>query len=92
MIEQELNTILQKIFPNAEIIIDNQSHLHAEHHSSPQSGDSHFQVTIIEDDFEGKNRIARHQMVNNALSPLFAKGLHALSLRTYTQKEYKGMI
>ena len=92
MIEKELNTILHKKFPDAEIIIDNQSHLHAAHKSSPQSGDSHFQITVIDDNFEGKNRISRHQMVNNALSPLFSKGLHALSLRLFTHNEYKRMI
>ena len=92
MIEQELNTILHENFPNAEIIIDNQGHLHAEHHSSPESGDSHFQITVIDDGFESKNRVARHQMVNQLIGALFEKGLHALSLRLYTPNEHKSMI
>lgn len=89
MIEQELKDILEKTFNCVELRIDNQSHLHAGHASSPQSGQSHFHVLVVSDDFLGMTRVQRHQAINAVLTPLFERGLHALSLTLSTPSEYK---
>lgn len=89
MIETQLKDILENNLNCKQLIVENQSHLHDGHASSPQSGQSHFHITVISDDFEGKSRIARHQSINTLTAPLFEKGLHALSLSLLTQKEYK---
>ena len=34
----------------------NESHLHAGHHCSPGTGESHFRVLIVSDAFAGKSR------------------------------------
>tara|TARA_B100001167_G_C16558982_1_gene207085 strand:+ start:86 stop:352 length:267 start_codon:yes stop_codon:yes gene_type:complete len=81
MIENELKAILEKTFECKQLHIENQSGLHAGHASSPNTGESHFYVHIVANDFIGKTRLEAHQMVNQAVSPLFDKGLHALSVK-----------
>lgn len=89
MIEDELKEILEKRFAGDVVRLANQSHLHAGHSGSPGTGQSHFDVLIISEMFESLSRIQRHTFVNETVKPLFDKGLHALSLRLYTPKEYK---
>jgi stress-induced morphogen len=43
----------------------------------------------VSDDFVGQSRVMRHQKINQMTKPLFDKGLHALSIKTYTKDEYK---
>ena len=92
MIEEELNHILQKTFPSGDVTVENQSHLHAGHAGSPGTDQSHFHVTIISECFFNRTRIIRHKLVNEAVHGLFAKGLHALTLKLYTPLEYKNVI
>ncbi len=80
MIEQELKDILVKKFDCRIIDVINESDLHSGHASSPGTGQSHFRVSIVSNDFRGMSRIQRHQAVNKVVSHLFDKGLHALSL------------
>ncbi len=80
MIEDELKDILSKKFECQILEVINESHLHAGHAGSPESGESHFRVVIVSLDFENLSRVARHQQVNTAVKHLFNKGLHALSL------------
>lgn len=87
MIETELNTILQKEFPNSEVFVENQSDLHAGHAGSPGTGQSHFEVRITSGKFSGMTRVQMHQWVNELCAPLFAKGLHALSLKLSAPKD-----
>lgn len=49
----------------------------------------HFFATIISRAFTGKSRIARHQMVYQALGDRMREQIHALSMKTYTPEEYK---
>ena len=88
MIEKELNRILKKRFPDGRVIITNQSHLHTGHSGSPETGESHFEVTIISDAFDQKSRLDRHKMVNEDIFSLFNSGLQALNLNLYTIKEH----
>jgi BolA protein len=90
MIEKELNRILKKRFADGLVVITNQSHLHAGHSGSPETGESHFEVTIISDEFDQKSRLDRHKMVNELVFSLFNAGLHALNLNLFTTKEHKG--
>ena len=92
MIEQELKDILEKTFPNGTVQVVNDSHHHSGHAGSPGTGQSHFSVTVVDDAFVDKNRVQRHQIINNCINRLFSKGLHALSIRAYTHNEYEGMI
>ncbi|MEO8836795.1 MAG: BolA family protein [Caldimonas sp.] len=49
----------------------------------------HFFATIVSSEFEGKNRIGRHQRVYRALGDRMREQIHALSMKTFTPAEYK---
>ena len=44
----------------------------------------HYAVTITSNLFQGKSRVAQHQIVYDHLGPLVGTTLHALSLKTKT--------
>jgi acid stress-induced BolA-like protein IbaG/YrbA len=49
----------------------------------------HFFATIVSAEFEGRNRIARHQRVYRALGDRMREQIHALSMKTLTPSEYR---
>jgi len=49
----------------------------------------HFYATIVSAEFEGTNRIARHQRVYRALGDRMREQIHALSMKTLTPSEYQ---
>ena len=54
------------------------------------SGDGqHFEALIVSPAFEGKSRVARHQLVYAALGDRMKSEIHALSMRTLTPAEYE---
>lgn len=88
MIELRLKTLLEQGFEPEYLNIENQSELHHGHLSSPETGESHFKITIVSEKFDGMPRLQRHQAVNTFVSSLFDEGLHALSLTLLSPGEY----
>ncbi len=76
-IEKIINDNLKPTFLN--IVDDSKSH--QGHHQAPESGESHYNISIISESFSGLNRIERERMVYKLLSEEFNNGLHALSLK-----------
>ena len=58
-------------------------------HIEVQGDGAHFEATIVSTAFEGKRRIARHQVVYAALGKRMDAEIHALSMRTLTPEEYR---
>ena len=56
-------------------------------HNVPKGAESHFNVVVVSEKFDGLNRVARHRMVHGALEEEFAGGLHALTLTLRTPSE-----
>lgn len=51
------------------------------------TGETHFNVTVVSDNFEGVAILERHRMVNDCLQEeLEQKGVHALSIKAKTLK------
>lgn len=71
---------LEEAFSPSELEIVDQSHLHAGHAGAREGGESHFRVRIVSAAFEGKTRVQRHRMVNEALKEELAGPVHALSI------------
>jgi BolA family transcriptional regulator, general stress-responsive regulator len=65
----------------------NESHLHAGHSSSPGTGESHFRLLIVSDDFTGKSRVARHRIVNDVVQDELRDGVHALAIKALAPGE-----
>ena len=69
------------------IQIEDQGHLH-KGHKAANEGLMHLKACIVSDDFLDLNSIKRHQKVYDILAKFLESRLHALSLETYTSKEY----
>jgi BolA family transcriptional regulator, general stress-responsive regulator len=65
----------------------NESHLHAGHGSSPETGESHFRLLIVADAFNGKSRVERHRIVNDVLRDELKDGVHALAIKAVAPGE-----
>jgi BolA family transcriptional regulator, general stress-responsive regulator len=80
---------LQSAFSPEHLEVVNESFMH----NVPEGSESHFKVTIVSDEFEGKMPLARHRLVNKVLADELNKeqsegGVHALALHTMTMNEW----
>ncbi|QBX38188.1 BolA family transcriptional regulator [Brevundimonas sp. S30B] len=72
--------------------IEDDSGRHAGHHheggmDAREGGESHFNLTVVSDVFEGQSRVARQRMINDLLRDELAGPVHALSIRASTPGE-----
>ena len=87
-IEELIRERLSRLAPDALEVFDD-SHEHAGH-AGAKDGGGHFQLVIISRNFAGKNAVARHRLVYEALGDLMPKQIHALAIRAYTPEEEMG--
>lgn len=80
-IEHKIQGALQPVF----LEVANESHMH---NVAPGS-ESHFKVTVVSREFDGKLPVARHRILNRLLAEELAGAVHALSLHTYTPEEWQ---
>jgi acid stress-induced BolA-like protein IbaG/YrbA len=57
-------------------------------HLEVEGDGAHFQAVIVCAAFEGKSRVARHQIVYGALGERMREEIHALSMKTLTPAEW----
>jgi len=81
-IEERLRTV----FSPKELLVKDQSHLHAGH-AGAQDGRGHFDVKIVSEAFAGTGRLQRHRMVFDALGEMMDTDIHALRIRALTPDE-----
>ncbi len=82
-IREQLMVALEPI----RLDVINESHLHAGHASSPGTGESHYRVLVVARVFEGRSRVERHRMVNDALADLLKHRIHALAVKAFAPGE-----
>jgi len=80
-IEHKIQGALHPVF----LEVANESHMH----NVPPGSESHFKVTVVSAEFDGKLPVARHRMLNRLLKEELAGTVHALSLHTYTPEEWQ---
>ncbi|WP_103965956.1 BolA/IbaG family iron-sulfur metabolism protein [Nitrosomonas ureae] len=56
-------------------------------HNVLEGSESHFKVTIVSDEFNGKMLLTRHRMMNNILADEL-HSIHALVMHTMTIEEW----
>lgn len=84
--QAQIQMELEKVFQPTELLVKDQSHLHAGH-AGARDGKGHFDVTIVSQAFDGLSRVQRHRMVYDALSQLIESDIHALSIRAFAPSE-----
>ncbi len=84
--EQQIRQCLEEIFQPTDLLLKDQSQLHAGHEGA-KDGKGHFDVTIVSQAFDGKSRIQRHRMIYDALASLLESDIHALRIKAHTPAE-----
>lgn len=80
-IEQQLRSRLTSALLPIELIINDESHLHAGHAGSA-NGARHFFVRIVSKQFQGIKRLEQHRLVYAAVNDLMPHPIHALRMDT----------
>ena len=81
---------LSKAFCPLSLEVTDESNQHEGHAGHRPGGETHFRVHIVASAFEGKSRIERHRMINEALAHELASGVHALAIHAVAPEEAKG--
>ncbi|KYH12745.1 MULTISPECIES: BolA family protein [Neorickettsia] len=82
-IETSIYNVLDVVYCEVKNI--SESHRgHVDH-----SQDSHFEIVVVSPSFRGLSKISRHRMIFKILEEHFKLGLHALSMKLWTEDEYK---
>lgn len=66
--------------------LDDESALHAGH-AGAKGGGGHYRLRIVASAFAGKNTVARHRLVYQALGDLMKQRIHALAIEARTPEE-----
>ena len=80
-VTEEIEKKLRDQFSPNRLEIQNVSHLHKGHSGSPNSGDSHFEIVIVSDVFEGKSLVETHRLIYGCLDALMKSTIHALKIQ-----------
>ncbi len=83
-IQQRIIEKLQNTIQTEFLDVVNESDMH----NVPEGSESHFKITIVSPEFEGKNLLAQHRMINAILKDELAHSIHALALHTYTKEQW----
>lgn len=81
LVERHLRDTLK---PSA-LVVQDDSAAHAGHAGAKEG--RHFTVRLTSERFTGLSRLARHRLVYDALSPLMARGIHALAIEARSPDE-----
>lgn len=79
---------LEKELRAVALEIEDISYQHAGHSGVKGSdGETHFNVKVVSEEFEGKSLVKRHRMIYSLLQDELQSGLHALSIVANTPSE-----
>ncbi len=81
-----IERLLNDAFEPTELLVKDQSHLHAGH-AGAKEGKGHFDVKIVSEKFAGLTRITRHRMVYDALGSLIDSDIHALRINAVSPSD-----
>ena len=87
--KSKITDILNENFELYTCIVSDVSESHKGHSGFIPGEETHFEIIIISNDFENKNRLERHKMVNNFLKNEFLGSLHSITYKLMTVSESK---
>ncbi|CAA0832484.1 SufE-like protein 1- chloroplastic/mitochondrial [Striga hermonthica] len=83
---------LEKGLSPVKLEIEDVSYQHAGHAGVRGSdGETHFNVKVVSQEFEGKSLVKRHRLIYSLLHDELQSGLHALSITAKTPAEVGGL-
>ena len=85
----KITDILNKNFDIYKCFVSDVSESHKGHSGYIKGEETHFEIIIISDDFENKNRLERHKLVNKCLKNEFKGSLHSITYKLITVLESK---
>jgi BolA family transcriptional regulator, general stress-responsive regulator len=80
-VKTEIERKLTQSLAPVSLSVTDESHLHVGHAGHRPEGETHFRIQIVSAAFQGKSRVERHRMVNQALAEELAGRVHALAIR-----------
>lgn len=84
MMREHIEEKLKKAFQPIHLEVQDESY----RHDVPAGSESHFKVIIVTDDFTDQRFLTRHRAIYGVLAEELTDSVHALTLHTYTQKEW----
>ena len=85
----KITNILNKNLNMFRCFVIDVSESHKGHSGYIKGEETHFEIIIISNDFENKNRLERHKLVNNCLKNEFKGSLHSVTYKLFTVSENK---
>ena len=64
----------------SQLLVTDESSLHAGHAGARPDGESHFRVRVVARAFAGKSRLERHRMIHQALADELKDRVHAVAI------------
>ena len=83
----EIHTRLESALSPETLQVEDEGHMHIGHEGA-KDGRGHFRVLVVSDQFQGKNLIARHRLIYQAMGDLMQTDIHALAIDAYTPDEF----
>lgn len=77
---EKIEAALQRAFAPRVLQVVDDSEAHRGHAGFQEGGESHFNVLVESEKFQGVSRIARHRMVHDAIGKDLMSEIHALAL------------
>ena len=78
--QQRIQDRLAAEFEPADLLVKDQSHLHAGH-AGAKDGKGHYDIHIVSKKFAGYSAIQRHRQIYEALGDLMETDIHALKIQ-----------
>jgi BolA family transcriptional regulator, general stress-responsive regulator len=82
---EQIAAALQAALAPAQVVVDDDSHLHAGHAGAREG--RHFSVRVVSPRFTALSRVARHRLVYDSLASLIPQGIHALAIEARSPDE-----
>lgn len=79
---------LQGAFDTKTVLLSDDS----AQHKGRKGTESHFRIQIVSSKFQNLSLVKRHRLVQAAVEPEFAAGLHSLSIEAYDPKEWSSKV
>ena len=82
-----MEALLRPALAPVALSIEDESARHAGHAGAQAGGETHYNVEIVSEKFQGLSKVARSRLVYDLLTGEFGAGLHALSLKLRSPDE-----